>query len=164
MTDLENQVSKIRHAGTADVKQMVELIEARRAMLQTYEPVFWNRAEDAAEKTRAWFKALVLDAAVLNLVAESETGIEGFLIAAQAPVPPVYDPGGATWMIDDFAVAEASQWRTFGKDLIKTAKAQILERGGKQLVVVAPVKDDAQVQLLHAEGLSVASIWLTQTL
>lgn len=164
MTNLESPVCKIRHAVTADVEQMVELIEVRRARLQAYEPVFWNRAEDAAEKTRPWFEALVQDAAVLSLAAESESLIEGFLIATETPAPPVYDPGGATWMIDDFAVAEASLWQTVGQDLIKAAKAQILERGGKQIVVVAPVKEDDQIELLKAEGLSAASIWLTQTL
>lgn len=154
----------VRDATVADVEQMVSLIEARRTKLEEYEPVFWKRAKEAALRTSPWFEKLVEDEGVLCLIAEDAADMSGFLIATEAPVPPVYDPGGPTWMIDDFAVAHAMQWQTVGQNLIKVAKAQILERGGKQIVVVAPVKEDNQIELLKAEGLCAASIWLTQTL
>jgi hypothetical protein len=40
--------------------------------------------------------------------------LTGFLIATLKPAPPVYDPGGPSCDIDDFAVTPAARWPTTG--------------------------------------------------
>ena len=87
-------------------------------------------------------------------------GLTGFLIASLNPAPPVYDPGGLSCVIDDFAVASADDWLTtaaFG--LLRAALAEAGQRRAVQAVVVTAHLDEPKRQALGACGLQVASEW-----
>lgn len=73
--------------------------------------------------------------------------------------PPVYDPGGPTCLIDDFAVAVPEQWPTVGVDLLGALRRTARERGAAQVVVVCGHLDGPKRTALEHSGLSIASEW-----
>ncbi|RON59225.1 N-acetyltransferase, partial [Pseudomonas fluorescens] len=93
---------QIRNASKEDALRCVELVEARRKEYENYEPRFWKKAANSAASTLSWFEKLFSDEHNVSLVAVENTLIVGFLIAREFPTPQVYDPGGATALIDDF--------------------------------------------------------------
>ena len=151
--------SHIGPAGSADVAAMVDLSEQHRLLLQTYQPVFWRKADRSKEAQIPYFEKLVADPDIIKLVAESDTGIEGFLISARIPVPPVYDPGAATYLIDDFCVKDDHAWMSIGSTLLQAAIQEIKLRGGSQIVVVCSHLFEEKRTFLQHEGLSIASEW-----
>ncbi len=59
----------IRVAASGDVDALVRLAAARRAQYETYQPVFWRPAADAAARQRPYLAGLIEDPAVIILVA-----------------------------------------------------------------------------------------------
>ncbi len=155
----------IRAAQADDVPAMVAQSEQYREQLQTYQPVFWRKAEGSAEAQARYFLGLLQRSDVIALVHRAvNDGLAGFLIATLQAAPPVYDPGGLTCTIDDFCVAQAIHWPKAGTALLHAAMRLARERGAVQVVVVCPHRDQAKLTLLAGEGLSVASEWHTRPL
>lgn len=77
------------------------------------------------------------------------------------PSPPVYDPGGTTGLIDDFAVETTELWATCGRALLVEAATRARDRGAVQLVVVTATLEPKKRMLADA-GLKVASEWFTR--
>ena len=157
-------MTKIREAQGADILAMVDLMESRRNQLQSYQPVFWNKAKDSAEKTVSWFEELIVSDKAICLIGEEGDQFDGFLIATETPAPRVYDPGGATWTIDDFAVSQDSSWARTGGALLRDVKERLKANGVRQIVVVNVVNDLYQRQILEEAGLDSTTLWFTQTL
>lgn len=151
----------IRPATTDDVPACVAIIEARRDLYQTFEPRFWNKSANSGALSQGWFSHLFGNEKVLSLVAEDGAALAGFLIASNAPAPPVFDPGGPTALIDDFYVRSDDLWLTTGAALLDAARAALKERGFAQIVVVGVQRDDAKNALLTRADLSLASNWWT---
>ena len=143
---------------------MVRLIERRRAAYERFEPVFWRRAPGAARRTALFYRLLLLRRSTTALVASDEGGVTGFLIARRTPVPPVYDPGGPTVTVDDFAVGGAEQWGSIGGALLDRLREVARAAGWRQIVVVCGAEDRAKSDLLRAGDLHVVSTWWTATL
>lgn len=150
---------RIRAAVSVDIVAMVDLSDQHRRLLQSYQPVFWRKAERSKEAQIPYFEKLIADADVIKLVAEGESGIEGFLISARIAVPPVYDPGTITYLIDDFCVKDDNAWMTVGSDLLQATTREIKSRGGGQIVVVCPHLFEDERAFLRHKGLSIASEW-----
>ena len=72
---------------------------------------------------------------------------------------PVYDPGGKTCLVDDFAVDSAGDWTTVGNALLAAALQEARERGAVQAVVVCGHRDDPKRHMLAGDGFSIASEW-----
>ncbi len=153
---------KLRKANTSDVLDCVDLVEVRRLRYEEFEPQFWRRAADSRIITVEWFSNLFSDVDVLSLVATEKSSIVGFLIARNAPVPPVYNPGGPTALIDDFCVAEG-RWMDVGKNLLIRAKEELRTCGWAQIVVVGAHKDIEKTSFLESTELSLASTWWTSS-
>ena len=169
----------IRDATLDDVDAMAHLAAQRRAEYERAQPQFWREAPDALERHVSFLASQVADADVVALVAVgSEPGVsaqsdapaarahavDGFLIATLRPAPPVYDPGGVTGLVDDFAVTTAALWGTAGRDLLAETRRRLAGRGAVQLVVVCGDHDDAKLALLRDEGLATVSQWLLASL
>lgn len=154
----------IRAAASGDVDALVRLAAVRRAQYETYQPVFWRPAADAAARQRPYLAGLIEDPAVIILVAVAGHDVVGFVIATVAPAPPVYDPGGLTCTVDDFTVADPRDWPTLGVDLLRAVGRAALERGAAQIVVVTARLDEAKRAVLAGSGLSVASEWWVRPL
>ena len=138
---------------------MTDLAGIRREQYAQYQPLFWRPAAAAADKHRAHLERLVASDQVITLVSEEAGQLTGFLIATLNPAPPVYDPGGLSCVIDDFAVTPAARWPTTGVQLLRAALAEAGQRGAVQAVVVTAHLDEPKRQALRACGLEVASEW-----
>ncbi|MFL6074757.1 MAG: hypothetical protein ACJ73S_15280 [Mycobacteriales bacterium] len=149
----------IKVATGEDVEAILALADARRRAYAAYQPVFWRPAADAVERQRPFLRTLVDDEAVITLVATTGGALTGYAIGRLVPAPPVYDPGGATCLLDDFAVADAADWPTVGVDLLRAVSRAARERGAAQIVVVTAHLDEPKRAALAAAGLTTASEW-----
>ena len=149
----------IRPAALADVPRMVELSERTRSQLATYLPTFWRKAENSAAAQTVYFNDLIEQGEAILRVHETDSGIDGFIIALLINAPPVYDPGGLTCLIDDFCVAHDEDWLTVGRELLDAAITAAREHGAVQVAVICPDRYDAKRELLAAEGLVIGSSW-----
>jgi len=154
----------VRKAETTDIEAAVELVERSRRQFQKFQPTFWRKAEKSAAATETFFGRLLTDPDTYFLVAVEGSRLEGFLIARKFPSSPVFDPGGDTWLIDDFCVAEPRLWLSIGEALLSHATTLIHEHGGVQIVVVSPDRDLAKTEMLRRSDLTIASNWWTKPL
>ena len=154
----------IRAAEAQDLDALLELSDVRRREYATYQPVFWRPAPDAMARQRPYLEGLLGDQDVVATVAVLDSVVVGFAIGRLLPAPPVYDPGGPTCLIDDFAIADPGSWSTVGLDLLRAVSDAARERGAVQMVVVTPTRDTAKRAALEAGGLGIASEWWTRPL
>lgn len=152
---------QIRRPTNSDVPSCVALVEVRREEYENYEPRFWKKAVTSAASTLPWFEKLFADERTIAFVADEDGLVVGFMIAREFPTPPVYDPGGASALIDDFCVASANRWHDVGALLLQEAKSELNRRGFAQLVVVGARQDIAKTAFLGQSDLSLASTWWT---
>lgn len=142
-----------------DVHEVAALADAGRREYERYQPVFWRRAHDALRRHRAYLHGLVEAPDHLFLVARQAGRLSGFVIGKLVAAPPVYEPGGLTCVIDDFAVAAPDQWVSVGRDLLHALAQHAGQRGAVQAVVATAQQDHAKRQALETAGLAVASEW-----
>jgi GNAT superfamily N-acetyltransferase len=154
----------VRRAETTDLQATVELVERSRRQLQKYQPTFWRKAASSASATEKLFARLLAEPDTFFLVAVEGSQLLGFLIARKFAAPPVYDPGGDTYLIDDFCVLEPRLWLSIGEALLSHASTLIHEHGGVQIVVVSADRDLAKTEMLRRSDLSIASNWWTKPL
>jgi len=154
----------IRDATLEDADAIAALAHARRLDYEPAQPRFWRQAADAVEKHTHFVSTLIPDDRVVSLVAtDDDERLVGYVFATLVPPPPVYDPGGLTGYIDDFAVMPAL-WSTTGSALLIEAKSRVLARGAAQIVVVTGQHDGPKREALLNAGMTVASEWLVQSL
>src|SRR3954470_2433762 len=117
---------------------MARLADAKRREYEPHAPVFQRPAASAFEVHRPWLARLVGDPAVGTFVHEDGEGhVDGFVIITVVPAPPVYDPGGRSALIDDFAVSSPDRWETAGAALLQTVMDWAGDQGAVQVVVVS---------------------------
>jgi GNAT superfamily N-acetyltransferase len=92
---------------------------------------------------------------------DGEGIVDGFVIGRLVPAPAVYDPGGPSCSVDDFVVADGSQWNTVGADLLREVQRWARGRGAVQTIVVCGPHDVPKRQMLLEAGLQVVSEWFT---
>jgi GNAT superfamily N-acetyltransferase len=154
-----------RGATAADVERMIDLADEARRQYEPHAPVFQRPAANAREAHRSWLSQLVEDSDAGTFVHEDSAGtVDGFAVITTVPAPPVYDPGGLTSHIDDFAVSSPERWVTAGATLLDAATTWARERGAVQVVVVAGPHDGPKRAVLQDAGLYVASEWFTAPL
>lgn len=154
----------VRKAAPSDLEAAVGLIERTRRQYQKYQPTFWKKAPDSAVSTRNHFTRLLDEADTYFLVATEGQQTLGFLIARKFAPPPVYAPGGDTWLVDDFCVAEPHHWLSVGEALLSHASTLVLEHGAAQIVVVCGDRDLPKAEMLRRSDLTIASNWWTKPL
>lgn len=146
----------IRPARPADLDLIVSLAAQRRIEYEAYQPQFWRVAPSAESLHRDHLAALIEDDEWGSFVSEP---FGGYVFCRLVPAPPVYDPGGPSCFVDDFAVTGRQLWLSDGRALLSAAAAWGAERGAAQLVVVNGERDAPKAELLAAFGLSIASTW-----
>ena len=154
----------VRKAGTTDIEAAVELVERSRRQFQKFQPTFWRKANDSAAITATFFTKLLVAPDTYFLVSTEGRQILGFVIARKFPAPPVYAPGGDTWLIDDFAVSEPRHWLTIGEALLSHVSTLLHEHGAVQILAVCAERDLAKAEVLRRSDLTVASSWWTKPL
>jgi hypothetical protein len=154
----------VRKATADDIDDAVDIAERWRRQYQKFQPTFWRKASNSAETTRRFFTKLLAEKDVFFLVGTEGARTVGFLIARKIPAPPVYAPGGDTYLIDDFCVAEPIEWLTAGEALLSHASTLIHEAGAVQIVVACGDRDLAKAEMLRRSDLTIASNWWTKAL
>jgi len=154
----------IRRATASDLDAVVAIIESQRRQYHKFQPTFWQRAADAAALTKTFFSRLLDEPGAYFLVAAESRPVLGFLIARRFQVPPVYQPGGDTYLIDDFAVSEPRHWLGIGEALLSHVSTLLHEHGGARIVVVCADRDLAKAEVLRRSDLTIASNWWTKPL
>ena len=154
----------IRRAEEMDILSMARLAEEFREKLEVWQPVFWRRAAGSGELSESYFRYLMQSEDNLALVNEDYAGVDGFLIATLVDSPPVYDPGGKTCLIDDFAVAEDELWGTVGEALVERASEWAKNKGATQTVVITPLAYDEKLSFLKDRGMTPAASWWVKPL
>jgi hypothetical protein len=149
----------VRVADVADLEKILVIADRRRRQYASYQPQFWNPAPDALDKQRAYFGSLLDDPETLFAVSISADQVDGFIIARLVPAPPVYDPGGATCLVDDFTVNDTDSWPAAGPLLLAMVRSWAAVRGAVQLVVVTAGSDEPKRAVLRTVDLSVGSEW-----
>jgi GNAT superfamily N-acetyltransferase len=149
----------IRKATAADIPHMVAIAEVKRVEYEGYSPVFWRKAPDSSPKQELFFQRLLAAADVIALVAETDTSLVGFIIGAVTTAPPVYNPGGPVCIVDDFTVANSTEWGLVGAALLAAVEQEAKAQGAVLSVVVCAQRDQAKRDLLREAGLTVASEW-----
>ena len=142
----------LTEANLDDVAEIAALAAVRREAYEAAQPQFWRRASDAVEKHMPWLRAQVEDPDVVALVVRSAGSLDGFVFASVVGAPPVYDPGGPTGVVDDFAVAAPSLWPTAGRDLLDEVKKRLVARGVAQVVVVCGITTRPSARLSLRRG------------
>lgn len=154
----------IRNATSEDVAAIAALMARRRATYEQHQPVFWRAAADAQARHASFLATLVDNPKTICRVAEREGRFAGFAIGSLVPSPPVYDPGGPTCTLDDYAVVDDGDWATVGVDLLRAVTEEARQRGAAQVVVVCGHADEVKRAALRSAGLSIASEWWTAPL
>jgi hypothetical protein len=152
-------VLKADSAGQADLERMLEIAAARRQEYACYQPQFWHPATDAVARQRDFFASLIANDDTFVVVVREDSGIRGFAIARTADAPPVYNPGGLTCAVDDFAVADLTDWPTVGPLLLNAVRAWGSDHGATQLIVVVAHLDQPKRAMLRNAELEIASEW-----
>ena len=155
---------RIRPASRPDLPPVTQMTEERRVQYQEYQPVFWRKAADSEALASDFMAEQLSREDLLFLVAEQRERILGFLVATEISAPPVYDPHGPTYHVDDFCVQAPDLWSTVGKALLDHARDMLRERGVAQIVVVCGDLDRPKAEMLRRERLTIASNWWTQPL
>ncbi len=155
---------EIRKSTALDLEAAVVLVERHRRQQQKHQPTFWRKAANSAEATRGFFAKLLSEQETFFLVAIEGRQLLGFLIARKFPAPPVFAPGGDTYLVDDFCVLEPHHWLTVGEALLSHASTLIHEAGAAQIVVVGADRDLAKAEMLRRSDLTIASNWWTKPL
>jgi len=140
---------------------MVALVSAKRAQLEAFEPVTWHASKNAPAMTEEFFRLQVAEQGPIFLVATDGPAVIGFINALLQPAPPVYDPGGKSIMIDDFAVVDGDIGDDAAMALLDAAISEGRGRGAMQVIIVAAAKDERAAKWFRARQLHVFSNWWT---
>jgi GNAT superfamily N-acetyltransferase len=154
----------IRKPTRRDIPDILALAEATREEYQRYQRTFWRKAGDSLEKHQLFLERLLEDDHVQARIHETNGTIDAFVFASIMPAPPVYDPGGAVCLIDDFAAIDAAAWATAGAALLEAVTAEAKERGATLAVVIAGHLDQPKRAMLARTGYTIASEWHTREL
>jgi len=154
---------KIRRAVQDDISHMVEAMDERRRLYETYQPRFWRRSPSARSTQAAFFKTLISKENAIVLIAEDASIFRGFAIATVVEAPPVYAPGGKTCMVDDFATTH-NDWDDTGRALLGEVNRLAKAAGAVQAVVTCGHLDEAKRSFLHSDSFSIASEWFVKNL
>lgn len=119
----------VREYSDADLDAVAGLCDARRRAYALHQPVFWRPAPDAAQVGRAFLAEQVARETTIAAVHETGGTVDGFVLASIVDAPPVYDPGGRTCAIDDFAVRHQDDWAHAGPELLGYVAPLARERG-----------------------------------
>jgi hypothetical protein len=149
----------IRPATQDDLPRLLELASQRRADYERAQPQFWRQSADAIEHQRPYFARQLADERIIALVHERDGVIDGFIIGMLIAAPPVVDPGGDTCLVDDFCVADPTDWPTTGTALLAATRERALALGATQLVVISGHHDAPKRTMLATANHTIVSEW-----
>lgn len=155
------RAGSVREATPDDLPALLQLAAQRRAQYAQYQPSFWRQAPEAAQLHEQFFAQAFSEPGVLALVVERADTIEGFLIAALVPPPPVYAQSGPVCSVEDFWVAGGKDWDGAGRALLDAATQAARESGAVQMAIVCARQDEGlRAMLAGGDYHTVSEQWL----
>lgn len=154
----------IRVASMDDVERLLDLASERRLRYALYHPLFHRPAQQARELQRPFFERLLADPDFIALVSEEVGHVDGFLIGHAVTPPPVYDPGGLTYVVDDFVVEDPRKWPAAGRDLLEGIGERAKAMGAVQVIVVTAPQDVAKTSVVKEGGFETVAEWAVRAL
>ena len=152
----------VRPAVPSDVPAMVALITEERKDLAVRQPVFWRPAKEAPAATKEYFQYLLRLQTTFGFVAQEADILVGFVIGYDMSPPPVYDPGGATVMIDDWVVPSRKDRGCVLEALYLAVERAARNAGARQVVCVAATHDEDKQEFLKAHNHAATATWWTK--
>lgn len=128
---------EVRAARSEDLARIVELWDELLGLHERLDPRFARRA-GAATTFEAFVRHNTEHEAALVLIAETEDGIAGFCMAAEAELPPIFDVGPIA-EIFDLAVTERHRRRGVGRRLVQGVREWAVERELERIELRAAV-------------------------
>jgi ribosomal protein S18 acetylase RimI-like enzyme len=155
-----NGDQQVRVVTSDDVAWMADVMVERRALYETFSPVFWRPAANAREVHEPYLASCVASDRYLGL--RTTTGfVLGELQTAGSPPWWSEVPIG---FFDDFAVVEDGAWTSDGRTLLLAAWSHLRERGAEAVRVVTAIRDTSKVAMLEKLGLTIGESWYIRTL
>jgi len=152
-------------AGTSDdVSDIVGLCETARLRLQEYQPVFWRKAADSAEKQAGFLRYLIDQKSITTLVHRGSSGIDGVVTAATRGGDFLYELRPSACYTDDFALADESYWETLGAELLKAIVSLERAKGALYSQVICPHLNLEKGRMLQTLGYRLGHQWFTKVL
>ncbi len=153
----------VRPADTGDLPEMVALITEERKDLAARRPVYWRPSDTAQEMTNAFFDHLLGQASTRAFVATEGDQLLGFVIATDT-APPVFAPGGPSYLVDDWVVLPRPDRLAILEALFEAVEEAALAAGAAQVVCVAVLHDADKHEILARKGLDNVCTWATKPL
>src|SRR5579871_4860537 len=100
----------VREATQNDLPALLTLAAERRAQLAQYEPELWRPSPQAGELQQQAFTQLFSDPGMLALVHETAGTVDGYLVAALVPPPPLFALDGPACSVEEMWVSGSTDW------------------------------------------------------
>ena len=134
--------------------------QSARREFGKFEPEFFRKAKNSTAAQTAYSEWQLRQSNVIAFVHQDGSAINCFAIASLIAAPPVYEPGGLTALIDDFAVAGPELWGSVSEALFRSITDEARRRGAVQAVAICAHQDQARRESItrwFARGVGMAS-------
>lgn len=145
--------NNVRSVAPADIDSVVALSEKKRLQYQSFQPLFWRKATNSAAIQKPYLENLISKDHILALAYFEQERICGFVVANVGKE--------AICNIDDFAVADDSEWQTVGNMLLQEVGVLARHHQATKYEVVCGHLDQPKRAMLQSAGLHVARYWFT---
>jgi hypothetical protein len=152
---LSGKLAAMRDLNRDDVPWMADVMVERRAVYETFAPVFWHPAPNARDVHEPHLASCLTGDRYVGLRTD-----DGFVLGElQAAGSPPWFPEVPIGFVDDFTVTHDDEWTRDGRELLFAVWSALQERGAEALRVVTARRDVAKVALLESVGLTVGESW-----
>ncbi len=147
-------------AAVGDAHEAALLADAKRLEYARYSPIFWRPAENALELHEPWLAKCLSDEGYSSFAARRGEQLAGIVMAAHTVFPPPFrsDPM-PSWLVDDFFVPSAGEWRTVGAPLLQAVEQAGRELGAARMVVLTARRDAPKRAMLAGAGYERGASW-----
>jgi|GEM_PF-1126755 len=152
---------EIEPASLDDVPAIIALCEQRRLQYQQYQPTFWRKATDSAEKQTPYIAKLIEEQKQIILVHRTYNKVDGFIIADPNASSALYDRGGPSCGVDDFRVGN-DLYQSVGARLLYEAVTEAKSRGAVYTQVVCGDADLSKRTMLEGMGFNLGHEWFVR--
>lgn len=149
-------------AKVEDVPAIVALCEQNRKRYESYQPVFWRKANDSSQRQAPYLQSVVEQNAQIVLIHRTRGAIDGAIIANPTSSARFYDLRGPFCSTDDFAVAEEGLWETVGLRLLAQSVSMAQAKGANFSQVICADGDTTKLQMLRKLGYVNGHEWLVR--
>lgn len=151
----------IREATSADTEAVAPLILRCLAQHESWDPARYGLAADVVREYRRWFGKLAEDPRTTILIAQTERGVAGYLVATVHRDRPIYRTGDYA-VIHDLWIEDGDG--DAGSELLRYAARRFAADGATQLRAATAAANERIRKLLESCGFRVCQVDLLKEL